>query len=459
MKKNVLIVALVLLVALVGCAEHECSWKEVGSTAPTCTADGERVFKCEGCGATRTEKLDKLPHELSDDGWTFNGEKFKYEQKCASCGETQYKEIESGVRVQGIAGFEDRLFATANEAYATIKAFLQNKGGVDDDPYIEESLTNEEFDGVFTENGKITWVVYGEQDLIESSEKPYLLTFGRVSAHYNHDRHISGVTITGGNEKAKINCKSEEDRGSSWHFYSVAQETGQKNNDDVGFSLVFKNITIDAIDDKMNLVPNTNHKAGDYFEFENCRIKGFLKALGQKYSLVVKNCSIETPDNSYAIFVQGSTYTTEAKAEIRNTTITGSRGVNIDQTTAEAKIVGNTFVNCGNLSDNEDNNYYGVIQVTKGANVLVEGNTIENCKGNAIWVWSSKGTGAFKGNLTVNDNVINNCSYAFADYGNTYTLESSGNKISGTNVDKCFARVVEGESVVYKEIDATTKLK
>ena len=78
---------------------------------------------------------------------------------------------------------------------------------------------------------------------------------------------------------------------------------------------------------------------------------------------------------------------------------------------------------------------------------------------NAIWVWSSKGTGAFKGKLTVKDNVINNCSYAFADYGNTYTLESSGNKISGTNVDKCFARVVEGESVVYKEIDATTKLK
>lgn len=459
MRKNVFVVALVLLVALVSCAEHECVWKEVSVTEPTCASEGERVLKCNGCGATRTEKIAKLPHELADDGWKFNDVDFVYEQKCKSCNEMQYKEIESGVRIQGIAGFENRLFETANEAYAEIKAFLKENGGVDDNPYIEESLKNDEFDKVFINNGKITWVVYGEQDLIESSETPYLLTFGRVSAHYNHDRHISGVTVVGGNEKSKVNCMSEVDRGGSGHFYSVAQETGQKNNDDVGFSLVFKDVSIEAMDDKMNFVPNTNHKAGDYFVFDNCKIKGFLKALGQKYSLVVNNCNIETFDGNYAIFVQGSTYTTKAKVEIKNTSISNSRGVNIDQSTAEARIIGNTFLNCGNLTDNEDNNYYGAIQVTQGANVLVDGNTIENCKGNAIWVWSSKGVGAFTGKLTVKDNLIKDCSYAFADYGNEYTLESSGNRISGTNVDKCFARVMEDGSVVYKEIDAETKLQ
>ena len=64
MKKNVLVIALVLLVALVSCAEHECSWDDGKVTLPpTCTVDGEKTLTCEGCGATRTEKIEALGHD------------------------------------------------------------------------------------------------------------------------------------------------------------------------------------------------------------------------------------------------------------------------------------------------------------------------------------------------------------------------------------------------------------
>ena len=451
MRKNVFIVALVLLVALVSCAEHECVWKEVSVTEPTCASEGERVLKCNGCGATRTEKIAKLPHELADDGWKFNDVDFVYEQKCKSCNEMQYKKIESGVRIQGIAGFENRLFETANEAYAVINEFLKNNGGLG-----QESLKSTDFDNIFTdidENGdaKVVWTIYGEQRMIEDSEHPYFLSFGRKAAHYGDGRHFSRVAVVGGNASAKL-IRSTLSFSYDWW-------DGCPNRGDVAF----KNISMGAVENSNGQYLVNMSQAytwGVTMSYENCSIKGFLYCyVNNSYALNVKNCTFDSIlGKEYSIHVQGSA-TASAAISIEGCTFKNSRGVNIDQTTAEARIVGNTFKNCGNLTDNEDNNYYGAIQVTQGANVLVDGNTIENCKGNAIWVWSSKGVGAFTGKLTVKDNLIKDCSYAFADYGNEYTLESSGNKISGTNVDKCFARVMEDGNVVYKEIDAETKLQ
>ena len=58
MRKNVLIVALVLLVALVSCAEHEHAWNAgVVVKKATCIAEGEKVYTCEGCGAEMSEIL------------------------------------------------------------------------------------------------------------------------------------------------------------------------------------------------------------------------------------------------------------------------------------------------------------------------------------------------------------------------------------------------------------------
>ncbi len=87
MRKNVFVVALVLLVALVGCAEHEHSWKVISTTEPTCLVEGENVFKCEGCGATRTESIASLGHEwddsvLQDSTCSKTGREYKVCKRC-----------------------------------------------------------------------------------------------------------------------------------------------------------------------------------------------------------------------------------------------------------------------------------------------------------------------------------------------------------------------------------------
>jgi len=63
MRKNVLIVALVLLVALVGCADHEHAWSEWNVVEKsTCTKAGYRTRTCIGCNEVEIEKLPLKEH-------------------------------------------------------------------------------------------------------------------------------------------------------------------------------------------------------------------------------------------------------------------------------------------------------------------------------------------------------------------------------------------------------------
>ena len=63
MRKNVLIVALVLLVALVSCADHEHAWSEWKVVEEsTCTKAGSRTRTCIGCNEKETEKLPLKEH-------------------------------------------------------------------------------------------------------------------------------------------------------------------------------------------------------------------------------------------------------------------------------------------------------------------------------------------------------------------------------------------------------------
>ena len=63
MRKKVLIVALVLLVALVSCADHEHAWSEWKVVEEsTCTKAGSRTRTCIGCNEKETEKLPLKEH-------------------------------------------------------------------------------------------------------------------------------------------------------------------------------------------------------------------------------------------------------------------------------------------------------------------------------------------------------------------------------------------------------------
>lgn len=89
MRKNVLVVALVLLIALVSCADHEHAWGEWKVVEEsTCTKSGSRTRTCIGCNAVETEKLSLKEHSYV---WTVVVapncvDSGKSEQVCSACG-------------------------------------------------------------------------------------------------------------------------------------------------------------------------------------------------------------------------------------------------------------------------------------------------------------------------------------------------------------------------------------
>ena len=124
MRKNVLIVALVLLLTLVGCAEHECSWDEGKVTfPPTCTENGEMTYTCTGCGATKTETIAALGHKW-DGGETTTEATCEKEGvktfKCTACGATRTETIE---KVDHNLGEDYKCSMCGNYFYSSLAEF------------------------------------------------------------------------------------------------------------------------------------------------------------------------------------------------------------------------------------------------------------------------------------------------------------------------------------------------
>ena len=97
MKKYCLAIALVALLALVGCAEHEHSWNSgVVTKDATCTEKGEMTYTCVVCEATRTEEIDAIGHKW-DSGVVSAEPKCTEEGKeiftCTVCKETKTEGI------------------------------------------------------------------------------------------------------------------------------------------------------------------------------------------------------------------------------------------------------------------------------------------------------------------------------------------------------------------------------
>lgn len=90
------------------------------------------------------------------------------------CGNEAEKKITSGVVITGVKEFDNRLFATADEAYTTIRAYLEEEGN---GGLKEDSLDEENFNRVYSEKGKIGWHIYGEQRM--DGKKKQLLPFFR----------------------------------------------------------------------------------------------------------------------------------------------------------------------------------------------------------------------------------------------------------------------------------------
>ena len=67
-------------------------------------------------------------------------------------------EFKQGVTISGIAGVADS-YNTIQDAYEAVKAMLVANSGL-----AEQSLSAEAFNAFFTDGGKITWTIYGNQE-------------------------------------------------------------------------------------------------------------------------------------------------------------------------------------------------------------------------------------------------------------------------------------------------------
>ena len=342
-------------------------------------------------------------------------------------------EIESGVTISGIAGYERMLFKSADEAYTTIKAVL----GIDKNGELGKSgLTETKFEALFTDknekcDARIIWTIYGKQNMDGNTHSDYM-GFGRKSSHYG-SCHLSRIEFVGGNKDAELTCS-----GLTFPY----ERCGEKHKSEISFkNLMFTSSVT------MSLTCND----GIIASFKECTFNGSYAFYNNaENELTFTNCKFDGKGKSEdAIKVYGST-TEVTKVQITGCEFKNSRGVDICQATAVATIEDCTFTNCGNLTENSSKNHHSAIKITRGESITINNNTIQNAKGTAIYVRGEKGS-PFKGTLTVKNNKISNYTYAFCDKENgeheLYTLNVSGNTITNTTTNKCSV-----DSTVYENV-------
>ena len=201
MRKNVLIVALVLLVALVSCADHEHAWSEWKVVEEsTCTKAGSRTRTCIGCNEKETEKLPLKEHSYECNtvvepncvdtgseeqvcvGCKAKGETREVEAlgheygkdgKCTRCGNEQAKVEAAEARIGFVyyAKFEDAVHAAvkATKAEDKIVEVLKDKIDLRDEekqhtPEINGSVTINANGADFENKCEIPVVTYNHEN-------------------------------------------------------------------------------------------------------------------------------------------------------------------------------------------------------------------------------------------------------------------------------------------------------
>lgn len=310
--------------------------------------------------------------------------------------ETYGVDLTDYVVVGGIAGFEGKKFASFEEAYNAIKPTIEKLG------LGQESASATDFDAIFTDrdengNAKLTYTIKGNVVYDETSLSN-LLTMGRRASHYGNDRHLIKFAFVGvtADKKDTLTVNSNITLPYEWW--------GEK----VTTSISFENLTIKGS------APNGLYTYQPYFEgidftVNNCTLKGIkiynCANVGGSYTIT--NSVLDgtgAAANAYAIHLQGNE-TAPLTINISSNTISGyDRGVNIDQTTANATISNNTI----SVKDAKRS----CIQLTRLAETTIADNNLNLTGGNAITLHSNLAEGS---KITVKANTIAGNGYLIYD--------------------------------------------
>lgn len=325
--------------------------------------------------------------------------------------------IENGVTIKGIAGYEHRAFATVEDAFTTVKTDLEARCGL-----VEQAMNEAQFNAFFTENGKITWTVYGEQDVTDSRT----FSFGRAANRFGESRHITEINIIGGNDTAALNLSAVNGTFAlPYNWWNVA--------DSANTALKCKNIKFNGIKSmpsgiyQCTLHPTT-------YEFDGCTFNGNLYSY-QNFDVVmtIKNSTFNAPDTTtqYAFMSQGKGGT----ITLNGNTFNGyTRGVNLERGTANFVFTNNTITSTVSEPDR------AAIQLTDGKSFTVTGNTVRVNAGNAFWFHEAAKNSDVEYTISGNDIDAPYIGYYATSFDVNSKITSSGNIFNSTDTTKCMKK-------------------
>ena len=338
--------------------------------------------------------------------------------------------IENGVTIKGIAGYERYAFSTISEAYDEISPKVAVLGGLG-----QETCSAEDFNAFYTDNGKITWTIYGKQTLVGKGAKDSQnndivvdnnsLTFGRAASYYG-DRSLTKIEVKAGNESAALDLSATNGTFAlpyNWWGQTV------KN-----IEISFTGITFDGI----KSIPGTwaTPEQETPYTFDHCTFNGNIYGYHDyNINLTIKNSTFNAPDSTpYAIMLQ-STTGISGKVTLDNNTFNNyTRGVNFQRPGTIFHFTNNTITSTVSEPDR------AAIQLTDGKSFTVTDNTVRVNAGNAFWFHNA----ATNNNVTYTISNNNIQAPYLGYYATTFDVNtkitSSGNIFNSTDTTKCMKK-------------------
>ena len=333
-------------------------------------------------------------------------------------------EFRQGVTISGIAGASS--YNTIQEAYEDVKAMLVANSGL-----AEQQLSEEAFNEFFTDGGKITWTIYGNQKVTDVR----MFSFGRAANRFGDGRQITEIDIIGGNSSAALDLTAVN--GTFALPYNHWNVNGSCNT-----ALKCKNITFNGITDMPAGRYAENGKDSQAqctlyattYEFDGCTFNGNLYSY-QNYdvNMTIKNCTFNAPAaTKYAFMSQGLGGTITLDNNVFNNY---TRGVNFERATANFVFTNNTIVSTVSEPDR------GAIQLTDGKSFVVTGNKVDVKAGNAFWFHNAATNADVTYTISNNDIKAPYIGYSGVTAFDVNTkITSSGNKFNSTDTTKCMRK-------------------
>ena len=324
-------------------------------------------------------------------------------------------EFHQGVTISGIAGVAAS-YDTIQDAYEAVKGMLVANSGLS-----EEALSEDAFNAFFTDGGKITWTIYGNQKVTETR----MFSFGRAANRFGEGRHITEIDIIGGNSSAALDLTAVNGSFAlPYNWWNV--------EDSANTALKCKNITFNGI----KYMPSATYQCTLYpttYEFDGCTFNGNLYSYQNfDVNMTIKNCTFNAPaDTQYAFMSQGKGGTITLDNNVFNNY---TRGINLERATADFVITNNTIVSTVSEPDR------GAIQLTDGKSFVVTGNKVDVNAGNAFWFHNAAKNSDVTYTISNNDIKAPYIGYYGTSFDVNGKITSSGNKFNSTDTTKCMKK-------------------